>query len=464
MTVLVAGATGLVGGLVARRLRDRGVAVRALVRDESARVQALRVLGCETSKGDLKVPESLAQACTGADALVITANSAMSRRAGDSIRSVDRDGVLGLLDAAAVARLTQVVECYTRGRQLWERGASDPRAIPLLEEAVALQPDYVPALAFMVSMLATRFITSADPADLERAIEISDRVLAVDPQNAQALSGRGYTLWRMNRMAEALETIGRAVAVEGAGDNYFPHYFCGGMLVLGGRIDESVPHLQRAMKIEPRFGMGWLALGWAFYSLQELPGAQYALRRAKAVEGQPGPSFVAGTGGFLAECLRSEGRLVEARQEALAGVHSIEQSDHMYRDSIRAFCLGALGRVAATQGDRPAAVAAFTQAVAQMRGRTLTLAGGHAIVQALAGLAVVTGDAGALDEANDLLATRTAYSFKPIYGCCDWFTLLELAQAARAFGRDEEASQLFDRAREAGWHGPEPAAAATLHT
>ncbi|MFV2085721.1 NmrA family NAD(P)-binding protein [Micromonospora sp. LOL_021] len=70
MTVLVIGATGKQGGATARALLERGVAVRALVRDASSdAARALRERGAELVRGDLDDPASLLAA---ADALTAT--------------------------------------------------------------------------------------------------------------------------------------------------------------------------------------------------------------------------------------------------------------------------------------------------------------------------------------------------------------------------------------------------------
>ncbi|WP_313621082.1 NmrA/HSCARG family protein [Achromobacter sp.] len=67
--VLVVGATGKFAGLVVPELRQRKVAVRALVRDE-ARAAAARSLGAtEVAIGDLRDPSSLAAATRGVDAV-----------------------------------------------------------------------------------------------------------------------------------------------------------------------------------------------------------------------------------------------------------------------------------------------------------------------------------------------------------------------------------------------------------
>ena len=64
--ILVTGATGNTGSLIVKQLRERGVAVRALARDEG-RAAALRQHGAEVVLGDLDVPASFDAAVEGVD-------------------------------------------------------------------------------------------------------------------------------------------------------------------------------------------------------------------------------------------------------------------------------------------------------------------------------------------------------------------------------------------------------------
>jgi len=100
--ILVAGATGLLGAEICRRLSERNIAVRALVRPtaDPTRLTALRDLGVELGWGDLKDPHSLGQACQGIEFVISTASSTLSRQSGDSIETVDRQGQLSLIAAA----------------------------------------------------------------------------------------------------------------------------------------------------------------------------------------------------------------------------------------------------------------------------------------------------------------------------------------------------------------------------
>ena len=99
---LIVGATGLVGSEICRKLRSKGEAVRALVRPTaaSAKLEELRNIGVTLVHGDLKEPRSLRAACDGVSTILSTASSSLSRQAGDSIESVDRDGQLSLIDSA----------------------------------------------------------------------------------------------------------------------------------------------------------------------------------------------------------------------------------------------------------------------------------------------------------------------------------------------------------------------------
>ena len=107
MTVLVAGATGHLGGQIAHRLLEGGADVRYLVREGSA-YEALVAAGAETVFGDLKEPDSLAAACKGVDAIVTTANS-IGHGGEDTVESVDLRGNRNLIDAAEAAGVRRFV-------------------------------------------------------------------------------------------------------------------------------------------------------------------------------------------------------------------------------------------------------------------------------------------------------------------------------------------------------------------
>jgi eukaryotic-like serine/threonine-protein kinase len=412
----------------------------------------------ERSGGHLRLFYRLIDASTGAEAstgeLQATVRSVFEL--GDRLAQAIADAlhVQRRTTTRAESRETaHALELQAKARAIWRNaGRVDTRVIAMLEEAVGVSPDCAPVLGAFVGALAGRYIASGDSKDLERAIEMSERALGVDPSNTEVWMWRGYAFFRLDRLAEALEALARAVVLGSSDPAAF--YMYGSTLQVVGREEEALAHLQRAVTIDPRFSIAWLSLGWSLSCMGRYEEARYAYSRAKALEGQPGPTMVAGVGGYIADCLRCEGRLTEARIEALQGVQSVERSDFSYRDTIRALCLGALGRATLLLDDRAAAHAAFAQAIAQMRGRSRTQAGGHVLVHALAGLSRTTGDPAAFEEGLRTFETRDGYSFKYFFGCSDAFTLLELARTAHALGRQELARSLLARARSAGCREP----------
>ena len=101
--ILVSGATGLLGSEICRLLATRGRPVRALVRATSnpEQVARLKSLGVELVRGDLKDHASLDAACRHVSAVISTATSIVSKQEGDSLDSVDRQGQIALVEAAA---------------------------------------------------------------------------------------------------------------------------------------------------------------------------------------------------------------------------------------------------------------------------------------------------------------------------------------------------------------------------
>lgn len=72
MKVFLTGGTGFIGGEVARRLRERGDDVVALVR-APGRAEALSAIGCTLVAGDLSDNAAIARALDGADAAIHSA-------------------------------------------------------------------------------------------------------------------------------------------------------------------------------------------------------------------------------------------------------------------------------------------------------------------------------------------------------------------------------------------------------
>jgi len=117
--ILVVGATGVVGGMIARRLLDEEKEVRVLVRRDSPSSQLVErglatsaeeliEAGAQPVHGDLRDRASLDVAVEGVETVITTANSAM-RGGADNPQSVDLEGNRNLIEAARDASVEHFI-------------------------------------------------------------------------------------------------------------------------------------------------------------------------------------------------------------------------------------------------------------------------------------------------------------------------------------------------------------------
>jgi uncharacterized protein YbjT (DUF2867 family) len=108
--ILVAGATGLLGAEICRRLRSRNLPVRALVRPASkTKATELELLGVEISAGDLRNRADVERACHGGATIISTATAMGAADKSLTLRSIDHDGQLQLIDAAKTSGVSQFI-------------------------------------------------------------------------------------------------------------------------------------------------------------------------------------------------------------------------------------------------------------------------------------------------------------------------------------------------------------------
>lgn len=119
---LIVGATGSLGGRVAKELLGRGERVRAVARPESplrgtgrfTDPSELESLGAELVEADLRQPESLEPHLTGVTAVAMTA-SGTKRMPPDTGEAVDFEGAAALAAAAERAGVRHLVYLSARG-------------------------------------------------------------------------------------------------------------------------------------------------------------------------------------------------------------------------------------------------------------------------------------------------------------------------------------------------------------
>ena len=115
MKALVTGATGFVGGAVARALVHRGIEVRVMAR-AGADLQNLQGLTVERVEGDLRDQDSLRHALTGCRQLYhIAAHYALWAKDPSIFYDVNVTGTKTLLEAARDVGTERIVYCSTIG-------------------------------------------------------------------------------------------------------------------------------------------------------------------------------------------------------------------------------------------------------------------------------------------------------------------------------------------------------------
>jgi dihydroflavonol-4-reductase len=123
--VLVTGATGFVGSVVARQLLARGEEVRVLVRPDSDR-RNLTGLEVECVEGDLRSPATLMRACQHIDGLFhVAADYRLWARRSQDLYDSNVGGTRNLMEAALAAKVPRIV--YTSSvATLGLTGSSEP--------------------------------------------------------------------------------------------------------------------------------------------------------------------------------------------------------------------------------------------------------------------------------------------------------------------------------------------------
>jgi uncharacterized protein YbjT (DUF2867 family) len=105
--IVVAGATGYIGGRLCARLREQGLEVRALARDPD-RAADLAAIGCELREADVLEPASLGPALEGVDVAYYLVHS-MGRGSDGDFAARDKAGAENFAAAADDAGVRRIV-------------------------------------------------------------------------------------------------------------------------------------------------------------------------------------------------------------------------------------------------------------------------------------------------------------------------------------------------------------------
>jgi Flp pilus assembly protein TadD len=136
---------------------------------------------------------------------------------------------------------TRAAACVADARALAQQ-LRLPEALEKLNEALAVEPDFVPALINRASI-------TGGQGDFAAALLDVDRAIALDPDQPLAHGSRAMALAAMKRLPEARSAVERAIALEP--NSVANHWTLGGILLNLGEFALAEKAYDRALEISP---------------------------------------------------------------------------------------------------------------------------------------------------------------------------------------------------------------------
>ena len=196
-------------------------------------------------------------------------------RAG-GLNAVDR------LDALLTKAKPNAVEPYldlARGHLKRQRWKDVERTLDAIEDRVGDNPPASPLI------LEWRGLARSGQGDLEGAMSLLRRSLALNPERPEGWFNLGHLLLRSRRPEEALEPFAKAIALR---SNLAPAWFHqGNALQILGRPGEAVASYRRALELDPTLTNAYLALAQTLAANDNRDEALRYLRHGARVSTKP---------------------------------------------------------------------------------------------------------------------------------------------------------------------------------
>src|SRR6516225_8478807 len=224
------------------------------------------------------------------------------------------------LQAAEAARSTgrptpdlTAYDLYLRAQAMVSSARQIPEALGLLEQAIARDPDYGPALAWAAQCcfwLLSDYRSEDREADSVKGTEFARQALEVAGDDPGILANAAHALAYFGEDIGAMTAlVDRALALN---PNYARGWHISGALRnWAGQPDTAIEHLESALRLSPRsrIGTSRFAMGAAHFLSRRFDRAVPNLSRAI----QEDPSF-SEPYRYLTACYAHMGRLAEARE------------------------------------------------------------------------------------------------------------------------------------------------------
>jgi TolB-like protein/Flp pilus assembly protein TadD len=252
-----------------------------------------------------------------------------------SIAEALRISLVGPDQAAPVAQAAASLPAYDlflQARRLIQgRTRSGIEAArKLLDDALALDPDYAPALAAAaqaVLLLNDEGVRGYGDIPLDQAVVIAqpllDRALGLDPDlaEAHAVQGMLYSMQRDSPRAEA--ALARALALNPGQSDALNSQ--AGLLGNAGRLREALATRRRLAELDPLHVANLQGMSWALLESGKLAEAQAAAVRLQRAFPDNPQGFADEAGILITSGRQAEARAPAARALALAPGDAIAQ-------------------------------------------------------------------------------------------------------------------------------------------
>jgi tetratricopeptide (TPR) repeat protein len=186
--------------------------------------------------------------------------------------------------------------------------------------------------------------------NVDDAIKSFRRALELDPRHALARYNLALALNRVDRTADAIDEMKKALAIDSRGET---HYMLGVMYSHQGEFDAAARELKAAIAADPRSAEAHAALGAVFRARRDWESAERELRRAIAINPDPATHYA------LAQVLQQKG---DSGASTVLG--EAERLRHQREQDQQASVLTSVGSAKFDAGDFSGALELFRRAVA----------------------------------------------------------------------------------------------------
>ena len=172
--------------------------------------------------------------------------------------------------AALLNRNPEVMELYLRGLYYWNKRDRQniQKAIELFEQALDIDPVYAPAYSGLancyVVMSSVAYGTMSTRDAMEKAAAAAKSALEIDPKLAEAHISLGIVQTKYDwNWPEAEKSFKRAIELKP--DSAAAHYWYSNLLITTGRLDEAIDLGEKAKTLDPLSPLFITNLGRAYY-------------------------------------------------------------------------------------------------------------------------------------------------------------------------------------------------------